>query len=159
MRSSGDGVELKLSRRELRSLGIVAKGGQVTRINDGLFVVKSASGTGSYELRWDQHYQRWSCECPDAMKGTYPCKHAMVPHWTLALPVVLMSNARITSGIVSTNPDPCLFYLGRRVHVCDAVELYKLVLSRLEGFQDALPQKPPPRPTIRTPTQVGKWEL
>ena len=147
---------MKLPRRELRALSMVVQGGAVTWIDDALFVVRSASGAGSYELRWDQNHLRWSCDCPDAAKGTYPCKHVMVPRWTLALPVVLMANSGITSGASSRNPDPHMFYLGRQVRVCDAVELYRTAVSRLGGIQEAFPRRPPLPRLSRTLRSVGE---
>ena len=43
---------MKLSLRELRGLGIVATGGQIQRISDTKFIVKSQNDNKDYQVEW-----------------------------------------------------------------------------------------------------------
>lgn len=54
---------MNLERRELRALGIVVKGGQVQRVDDTLFLVKSQSGPKQHNVKWSDG--NWKCGCED----------------------------------------------------------------------------------------------
>jgi transposase-like protein/DNA-directed RNA polymerase subunit M/transcription elongation factor TFIIS len=83
---------MRLSRRELRGMGIVIQGGQIKRLNDRLFSVKSQGTDGaSYKVQWTK--SKWKCECPDYLERKMPCKHVFAVNFLLNLPTILISNA------------------------------------------------------------------
>ena len=63
----------KFSRRELRGLAIVAMGGQVTKINETAFKVKSQTSDKIYHVVWVA--DRWTCNCADFATRMNLCKH------------------------------------------------------------------------------------
>jgi transposase-like protein len=84
----------KFNRRELRGLGIVAQGGQIQRLDDGLFQVKSQCKDGvSYKVRWIN--DKWECECPDYLKRNKPCKHIFAVNFVLNLPSMILANSEM----------------------------------------------------------------
>lgn len=80
----------KFNRRELRGLAIVASGGQIKRINDTLFLVRSQSGEGDYRVCWSSG--RWSCACADFQKSKKSCKHIYAVNFALNLPKMIQAN-------------------------------------------------------------------
>lgn len=90
LRKESGVVILKLSLRELRGLGIVAAGGQIQRVSDEVFIVKSQGGDRSYEVRWAVN--SWVCNCPDYLRRSKPCKHIYAVNFLLNLPTMLLMN-------------------------------------------------------------------
>jgi len=82
----------EFNRRELRGLGIVAIGGQIQRLSDKLFLVKSQSTDAFHRVEWVSG--KWSCDCQDYMKRGKPCKHIYAVNFLLALPLIVLSNTR-----------------------------------------------------------------
>ena len=80
----------EFNRRELRGLGIVAMGGQLQRLSDKLFLVKSQSTDAFYRVEWVSG--KWSCDCQDYIKRGKPCKHIYAVNFLLALPLIVLSN-------------------------------------------------------------------
>ena len=80
----------KFSRRALRGLAIVAAGGQIRKVNDELFFVKSQKGTGEYRVEWNGG--KWSCECEDHAERGKNCKHIYAVNFLLDLPNIVVSN-------------------------------------------------------------------
>ena len=136
----------KLVRRELRGLGIVAIGGQIRRISDGLFVVASQSGLENHEIRWRD--ARWSCDCPDFLKRHSPCKHVAALHWALKLPLMLVANSPVVGGRPAKDDGhtpPALSYEGRAVPVSRVAGHYQSVLAQIGDPNEIYPP-PLPRP-------------
>ncbi len=61
--------------REMRGQAIVQLEGQITRIDDNTYKVKSQSGHGVYTLIQTE-LDSWICNCPDATFRKVRCKHA-----------------------------------------------------------------------------------
>lgn len=80
---------MKLSLRELRGLGIVAAGGQIQRISDTKFIVKSQNNDKDYRVEW---INKWVCNCQDYIKREKPCKHIFAVNFLLNLPMILLLN-------------------------------------------------------------------
>ncbi len=80
------------SLRELRGLAIVALGGQIERISDTVFAVKSQSSPGAFHrVEWKNG--KWFCDCVDYAKRRKPCKHIYAVNFLLDLPRILLSNS------------------------------------------------------------------
>lgn len=82
----------EFSRRELRGLGIVAIGGQIERLSDTLFLVRSQSVDAFHRIEWASG--KWSCDCQDYAKRRKPCKHIYAVNFLLVLPQIVLSNTR-----------------------------------------------------------------
>ena len=114
---------MRFSRRQLRGLGILFAGGQIKRVTDRLFLVKSQSGTSQYRVRWRRG--RWRCECDDYRKTSKTCKHCYSVQAFLDLPNVLLANSQATekkcphckSGKISRD--------GRRQNLGGTVQMYE----------------------------------
>ena len=84
----------KFNRRQLRGFSIVAVGGQIQRLNDKLFRVKSQGKDNvSYRVEWVN--DRWKCECPDYVKRNSPCKHIFAVNFLLDLPALILANTEM----------------------------------------------------------------
>ena len=62
--------------RTIRGYAIIAKGDEPRRISEGVYEVRSQSGSGSYRLT--KHNTGWECECPDYVnrhEEVGDCKH------------------------------------------------------------------------------------
>lgn len=57
--------------RTIRGYAVIAKGDEPRRIGEGVYEVRSQSGSGSYRLT--KHNAGWSCTCPD-----YVSRHELV---------------------------------------------------------------------------------
>ncbi|MEM0057166.1 MAG: SWIM zinc finger family protein, partial [Candidatus Geothermarchaeota archaeon] len=75
---------MKLSLRELRGLGIVALGGQIKRVDENAFLVKSRSNPSAYH-RVEWRGNGWVCDCADYAKRNKPCKHIYAVNFLLDL--------------------------------------------------------------------------
>jgi transposase-like protein len=81
---------ISLRRLELRGLAIVAKGGQIGRVNDRCFLVKSQSSDLHYAVKWIEN--KWVCDCPYYIEQKRSCKHIHAVNFVLKLPQIMMSN-------------------------------------------------------------------
>lgn len=89
-----------LSGREVRGRAIAELEGQVKRIDDNTYKVKSQSGKGEYTLI--QTELGWVCECPDSLfRGSYPsfrgCKHSFAVTYSQKLREIVRRTVRIPS--------------------------------------------------------------
>jgi len=72
-------------------LGIVALGGQIERINDKVFHVRSQNTPDKYyTVKWVNN--EWYCDCVDYLKRKKPCKHVYAVKFLLNLPLILLMN-------------------------------------------------------------------
>ena len=73
----GDTVMAQVSQtRTIRGYAIIAKGDEPRRVGEGVYEVRSQSGSGFYRL--SKHNTGWSCTCPDYMNRheiVGDCKH------------------------------------------------------------------------------------
>jgi transposase-like protein len=84
----------KLNRRQSRGFAIVIAGGQVQRLNDKLFRVKSQGKDDvSYRVEWSN--EKWKCECPDYVKQNKSCKHVFAVNFLLDLPSLILANSEM----------------------------------------------------------------
>ena len=80
------------SLRELRGLGIVALGGQIERVSETMFAVKSQSNSGAFH-RVEWRDGKWVCDCADYARRQRPCKHVYAVNFLLDLPRIVLSNS------------------------------------------------------------------
>ena len=69
--------------REERGKAIVEKAGQIKKINDHAFTVKSQTGHGVYEVKTTD--KGMTCTCPDFIKRGQPCKHVLATRFYLEI--------------------------------------------------------------------------
>jgi len=77
--------------RQLRGMEIVSKGGQVRRITDVEYLVRSQHTRACYKVQCEG--DSWLCECPDYEKRNTSCKHIYAVIFLLRLPSIILSNA------------------------------------------------------------------
>jgi len=77
--------------RQLRGMEIVAWGGQVKRIADSKYLVRSQRMDAWYGVKLRNG--RWLCECADYIKRRKTCKHAYAVIFLLRLPKILDANS------------------------------------------------------------------
>jgi len=60
-----------------KALAILSKNDAITKIDKGLYTVRSQTGVGTYRV--EGHGRIWSCNCPDFIKNgnIRPCKHIL----------------------------------------------------------------------------------
>jgi len=80
----------QFSRRELRGLAIVAKGGMVKRTDESTYLVKSSDLQKLYKVFWNG--KGWTCECRDYAKRRQSCKHVYAVLFLSRLPYMVMTN-------------------------------------------------------------------
>jgi predicted nucleic acid-binding Zn finger protein len=61
--------------REERGRAIAEKSGQIQKVKDNQYKVRSQSGNGSYEIKITGHGAE--CSCPDFQSRHQPCKHIL----------------------------------------------------------------------------------
>src|SRR5438128_479350 len=77
--------------RELRGLGILAKGGQIEKIRKNSFLVRSQSeASRKHKIRFLN--KRWHCDCKDFQDRGRPCKHVFAVNYLRSLPLIVLSN-------------------------------------------------------------------
>ena len=69
--------------REERGKAIVKKAGQIKKIDDHSFTVKSQNGHGVYEVKATE--TGMTCTCPDFIKRGIPCKHILATRFYLEI--------------------------------------------------------------------------
>ena len=80
------------SKRQLRGLGIVARGGQVSAAEQkDAYNVCSQSSDQSYKVQKNRD-DKWACDCPDFLKSTKTCKHVFAVQYWLRLPSIASRN-------------------------------------------------------------------
>jgi len=76
--------------RQLRGMEIVARGGNIRRVSESHYLVRSQNGNGWYKVQWRN--TRWICDCPDYEKRREACKHVYAVTFLLKLPHILLTN-------------------------------------------------------------------
>ncbi|HSV48770.1 MAG TPA: SWIM zinc finger family protein, partial [Candidatus Acidoferrales bacterium] len=61
--------------REERGQTIASTNGQINRIDEIFYIVKSQSGNGEYTV--NKINNEWVCDCPDNTYRHVPCKHIL----------------------------------------------------------------------------------
>jgi hypothetical protein len=77
--------------RRLRAMEIVARGGQVKRLADSRYMVRSQHRDAWYKVECKDG--NWSCECPDQLERRKECKHIFAVLFILKLPQIVSDNA------------------------------------------------------------------
>lgn len=96
-----------IDAREQRGRAIAQLEGQITRIDENTYKIKSQSGNGEYAVI--QTELGWLCECPDALyRGGYPdykgCKHSFAVVYSQKLREIVQSQTIIPSLDLATCP-------------------------------------------------------
>jgi transposase-like protein len=113
---------MKLNQRQLRGLGIVAMGGQIERINDKLFLVRSQRNSGeTYRVSWVDG--KWLCNCLDAKSGQY-CKHRTAIDFLKRLPEVILANQKALVRACPTCGSNSVISKGRRYNKRGSVRIF-----------------------------------
>ena len=71
--------------RVMRGQEITKVEGQVKRLDDSTYEVKSQSGHGLYTVVKDNHLRAWRCSCPDHIYREVKCKHIWAVEFSHAL--------------------------------------------------------------------------
>ena len=133
---------MKLDRRDLRALAIVANGNQIRRLSDARYLVDTQSRDGSYYVAWRNG--RWTCDCKDSLSGR-TCKHVKSITWALLLPRILEANAPTVQGPDSAGSeglDSLIMSDGRPISTHKAIAFYKQVLSQMGDTKSVYPPRP-----------------
>src|SRR5262245_49858452 len=89
------------SKSELLGSTIVTRGGQLTRVNDKLFLVNSPDRNvprtkTADEVRWNEN--KLKCQCPRFFPSKRPCEHIHSVNILLKLPQIIMANMDAIEG-------------------------------------------------------------
>lgn len=87
----------------------LANKGQLTRIDDNTYEVKSQSGNGEYEVIASE--LGWLCSCPDHMFRGVTCKHIHAVEFSLTLRNTI---AKVTT-IAPVTTSACIFCKSPRI--------------------------------------------
>ncbi|MGD0688322.1 MAG: DDE-type integrase/transposase/recombinase [Candidatus Bathyarchaeia archaeon] len=84
------GIEMPFRReidegRVMRGQQICKLEGQIARLDDGTYQVKSQAGHGLYTVVKDNHLRAWRCSCPDHIYREVKCKHIWAVEFSQAL--------------------------------------------------------------------------
>ena len=74
-------MEQLTTTREERGKAIVEKNGQIKKVDDHSYTVKSQTGHGVYEVKATD--KGMTCTCPDFVKRGLPCKHILATRFYL----------------------------------------------------------------------------
>ncbi len=85
--------------REERGLRIAELSGQINRVDDYLYVVKSQSHNGEYAV--NQINNEWFCDCPDNKYRHVKCKHIYAVEFSFKLKQAVKVNRVIQEVTVS----------------------------------------------------------
>ena len=121
-------VMIRLSRRELRGLGILEIGGMIKRLGEGRFAVKSEETDSWYIVKWEGG--NWTCSCVDYSKRKKPCKHIYAVNFLLN-PMIMLSTLmhwKITCLIVCIIPNRWKTYYIRPQIPYDLPALFRIKL-------------------------------
>src|SRR2546422_6968572 len=78
------------TRRQLRGLGILARGNQIVQIDSSTYQVRSQRSASTYTVAISN--RRWSCKCADFLKGGKWCKHIFAVQFWIKLPDMARMN-------------------------------------------------------------------
>lgn len=102
--------------RELRGLAILSTGNSVVHVKKGLFLVKSQTGVGEYEVHTHLN-EAWTCTCPDYEKNKANCKHIFAVKFS-----VLLKNEVETS---SKDEESEVTEVAEKCATCESVNIIK----------------------------------
>jgi putative transposase len=116
-----------LTAREQRGQTIAQSNGQVQRIDEILYTVKSQSGNGEYIV--NKVNGEWTCTCPDNTYRHVPCKHIHAVNFSLSIraevkvrttikPIENLSNC-IYCGSTNLRKD------GVRKNKCGTIQIFE----------------------------------
>ena len=92
--------------RELRGLAILSNGNAVNRVHKGLFLVRSQTGVGEYEVH-PHKFDAWTCTCPDWAKHKTDCKHIFAVRFSLRLKKDIEESREDDTAEVVEKPQEC----------------------------------------------------
>lgn len=116
------------AKQALLGSAIVMKGGQITRVNNSLFLVKSQSSAladkVAYKVKWKKG--RWSCQCPafEKMEKKRICEHIHGVNILLKLPQIVMANLEAIEGACPECGSNDIIMKGFRYNKSGAVRKY-----------------------------------
>ena len=90
------------ARRD-RGLAIAKGEGQVRRVWDGLYYVRSQSGKGEYQV--SQESRGWACSCPDYSNRNTRCKHI----WAVEISIRFRHTVDGNRVIAEVSVSECFF--------------------------------------------------
>lgn len=112
---------MRFNQRQLRGMAIVATGGQIERVNDRLFLVKSQSSTATYSVRWVDG--KLTCNCKDAQSGQY-CKHRTAVDFLKRLPEIILANQKALVRACPACGSNTVISKGRRYNKKGSVRIF-----------------------------------
>ena len=119
-------LKLTSGRAELLGSAIVIKGGQITRLSDKLFLVKSQSsalsGKIAYKVRWKRN--KWNCQCPGFALNKRACEHIHAVNMLLKLPQIVMANLEAIEGACPECGSNNIVMKGFRYNKSGAIRKY-----------------------------------
>ncbi|MEM2613000.1 MAG: IS6 family transposase [Nitrososphaerota archaeon] len=80
----------EFNKRELKGLGIVARGGMIRKLCENAYLVRSSDLDRWYRVTWNG--KDWVCECDDFAKRQHPCKHVYAVLFYNRLPIIFVAN-------------------------------------------------------------------
>jgi len=104
--------------RTIRGYAIIAKGDEPRRVGDGVYEVRSQSGSGFYRLT--KHGIVWSCTCPD-----YVNRHEIVGDCKHVSALRLWLKAKEATESTDTFELPKTVLSFKRCRFCNSVDLLK----------------------------------
>lgn len=113
---------------ELLGSAIVIKGGQITKVNNKLFLVKCQSialaGKVAYKVKWKK--SRWTCQCSNFEKrrNKRMCEHIHAVNVLLKLPQIIMANLEAIEGACPECGSNDIIMKGFRYNKSGAVRKY-----------------------------------
>lgn len=90
--------------REERGKEIAEKNGQIKRVNENLYRVKSQSGHGKYEVK--QTEIGWKCSCPDHQTRGVECKHIIAVKLSFA---IRKQVEKVRIAPINSTADMCVY--------------------------------------------------
>jgi len=89
--------------RQERGQAIAHLNGQVKRIDELLYIVKSQSNNGEYTV--NKVNGEWLCDCPDNKYRQVPCKHIHAVNFSLTI----RAEVKVNRVIQEVNVQSCQF--------------------------------------------------
>ena len=94
---------MEMNAREMKGNTIAHLDGQVRRVQDSLYLVKSQSGRGKYEVSFTSKV--WSCSCPDHEFRGVKCKHI----WAVEISSKIKETVKNSVVIEEVSVSTCIF--------------------------------------------------
>ncbi len=97
--------------REERGQQIAQLNGQVKRIDDYIYTVKSQSNNGEYTV--SKVNGQWSCDCPDNTYRHIPCKHIHAVNFSMTIRAKVQETAKLV--IAEVNLEQCPYCTSKDI--------------------------------------------